>query len=232
MGKRLTTQEILDREDFVFSQISKGITRREIHSLIKGKFDLSDRGANNVYNAAANNCPRSSPKEYRFNKEIILTAHANQIKSAHADMIALQILIDEALDQTKTRKALITEYLEAQTKRREEIAQELKAAPPIKPTIISSIIGQKNQVRAQLGKTLSDMSRILGLYADMPLLQAINVMASSELLPPDIANKMLEAIEDISSSIEQSMQKEIINDQPVNDDFNDSPVNQEIEDED
>lgn len=189
MGKRLTSQEVLDRQDFVLEHISQGIPRREIHGLIKVKFEVCDRAANNIYNIASN-CPKPDSKEHRLNRVITLKAFAGQIRSAHADMDMLEELIKDAKNQ-----------------------------PGIKLTAVASIIGQKNQVRAQLGKTLSDMARIFGLYNDMPLLQAINIMAASEILPPELANKMLEAIEDISTSIEQSMQKKETTAEPINDDF-------------
>lgn len=218
--RRLTSFEVLERQEFVLGKISEGIPRTEIHRLIVDKYELSDRAATNIYNAAVENAPRVTPKEIRFNRQIVLTAYASQVRSAHADMVSLQILIDEANDQNNRRKELIAEFNNTDEDRKEEIINELKLIPPIKLTNISSIIGQKNNVRAQLGKSLSDLARIFGLFADMPLLQAINVMASAELLPPEIANKMLEVIEDISSSIEQSMnEKQPDSNSPINNDF-------------
>jgi hypothetical protein len=222
--RRLTTLEKLNREEFVLSRVSQGFSRREIHGTIKAQFNVSDRAANNIYNAAVDNAPKSTPKETRFNRQVILTAYSGQIRSAHSDMTALQTLIDEANDQNKKRKELIAEFINnGDSHRREEITNELKANPLIKITNISSIIAQKNKVRAQLGSSISDLARIFGLFADMPLLQAINVIAAAELLPPEVANKMLEAIEDISSSIEQSMTKQDseANSEPKNDDFDD-----------
>jgi hypothetical protein len=220
--RRLTTLEKLNREEFVLSRVSQGFSRREIHGMIKNQFKVSDRAANDIYNAAVDNAPRPTPKESRFNRQVILAAYSGQIRSAHNDMAALQVLIDEANDQNKKRKELIAEFIKNDTnERREEITNELKTTPPIKITNISGIIAQKNKVRAQLGSSISDLARIFGLFTDMPLLQAVNVIAAAELLPPEVANKMLEAIEDISSSIEQSMsesQSESKNDL-VNDDF-------------
>jgi hypothetical protein len=49
----------------------------------------------------------------------------------------------------------------------------------------------------------------------MPLLQAISVLANSEMLPPELAGRMLMVIEDISSSIEKSLHQPSQPEQPM-----------------
>jgi hypothetical protein len=70
------------------------------------------------------------------------------------------------------------------------------------------MVETKARVRTQLVRAVAEIARVHGLYNEMPLLQAISVLASTELLPPIVASQMLEAIEGISDSIERAVQSE------------------------
>jgi hypothetical protein len=176
MPKRLTPQEIADRQKFVLEQVRANLSRTQIQALICGEFGVTERNAGRIYNTAIDGIVQRDPGEQRRNRVMMLEMLYFQASSSQADIVALQALIATASLQ-----------------------------PEVKPNMIAQMIGEKSRVRAQLIKTLSDISRIYGLYTDMPLLQAISVLANSEMLPPELAGRMLVAIEDISSSIEKSL---------------------------
>lgn len=185
MPKRLTPKETADREKFVLEQVRANLSRTQIQALICGEFGVTERNAGRIYNAVIDGIVQRDPNEQRRNRAMMLEMLYFQASSAQADIRALQTLITIA---------------------------ELE--PQVKPNAIAQMIGEKSRVRSQLIKTLSDISRIYGLYTDMPLLQAISVLANSEMLPPELAGRMLVAIEDISSSIEKSLHQPL-SEEPV-----------------
>jgi hypothetical protein len=176
MPKRLTPQQTADRESFVLEKVRANLSRTQIQALICAEFGVTERNAGRIYNMAIDGIVQRDPGEQRRNRAMMLEMLYFQASSSQADIAALQALITTA-----------------------------RLQPEVKPNAIAQMIGEKSRVRAQLIKTLSDISRIYGLYTDMPLLQAISVLANSEMLPPELAGRMLVAIEDISSSIEKSL---------------------------
>jgi hypothetical protein len=64
----------------------------------------------------------------------------------------------------------------------------------------------KIKARGQIRICLSDIARINGLYTDMPIVQAINVLSTHSLIPPLIAADLLRAVEGVNETVLNAMQ--------------------------
>jgi hypothetical protein len=176
MTTRLTPQNKIDRRNFVLDRLRDSLTRNQITDLIVAEFDVSVRTARDIYRQTVDGLIDQDPSEQRRNRVIVLEQLYHQAAAAQADISALQALIERASRGTEYRL-----------------------------NIISNMVAEKGRVRGQLVKTYSEIARIYGLYTDMSLLQAISVLANSEMLPPEIAGQILMVIEDMTSMIEKSM---------------------------
>jgi hypothetical protein len=176
MTQRLSSQQKSARLNFVINRIRDSLTRSQITNLVTTEFGVSRRTACTIYKEAIEDTIERDPSEQRYNRAVMLEQLYHQASAAQTDISALQSLIDRASRDSSFRLS-----------------------------VIANMIGEKSRVRSQLVKTFSDIARIYGLYTDMPLLQAISVLANSEMLPPEVAGQMLMAIEDMTAMIEKSM---------------------------
>lgn len=207
---KLTPQEIADRENFVLSRVRAGFSRKQIALQISEQFGVASTAADDIYNGVIDGLAERSPNDLRRNRAIILEMLHSQVSSYQADLVAVQTQIKISLD-IQEQRVLIAEKLSIPSlskERKAALRAELKSIHSIRPNVITGMVETKARVRGQLVKAVTEIARVHGLYNEMPLLQAISVLATSELLPPAVANQMLEAIEGISDSIERAVQSE------------------------
>jgi hypothetical protein len=207
---KLTPQEVATRENFVLSRVRAGLSRKQIALQICEQFGVGSTAADDVYNTVIDGLAERSPNDLRRNRAIILEMLHSQVSSYQADLVAVQTQIKISLD-IQEQRALIAEQLSIPTlskDRKAALRNELKSLHSIRPNVITGMVETKARVRTQLVRAVAEIARVHGLYNEMPLLQAISVLATSELLPPTVANQMLDAIEGISDSIERAVQSE------------------------
>jgi hypothetical protein len=209
MPKKLTSKQIADRQKFVFSKIRSGFSRKEIELSVCDEFGVAFRTATNIYNDAVESLADERPGHQRRNRAAILEMLHSQAHACQLDLLAAQNQIQIKLNLQEQRQVINEQVPQA----------ELSTLPTARPQTIVNMIVAKSRVRAQLVHTISEIARIHGLYREMPLLDAISTLASSDMISPEVAGRMLVAVEDISSSIERAFHKKPSVIETVDDDY-------------
>ncbi len=206
MPKKLTSKQKVDRESFVFAKIQLGLSRKQVELSICDEFDVAIRTAANIYNAAIESLADEHPGHQRRHRAVILEVLHSQANAFQLDLLAVQNQIQIALNLQEQRQIINQQLADSSLSQteQEELQVKLDVLPTVRTQTIVQMFVAKSRVRSQLVQTISEIARIHGLYTDMPLLQAISVLASSEMISPEVAGRMLVAVEDISSSLEKA----------------------------
>jgi hypothetical protein len=131
------------------------------------------------------------------------------------------LIIQEPIEQKRT-KAIVQEMLYHQISGLcidINSLQHLYDTSLLSPGQATGIIQTKVKARGQIRLCLTDVARLNGLFADMPIIQAINVLSTHNLIPPAIAADMLRAIEGVNETVVEAMQANKKPESPTDEDF-------------
>jgi hypothetical protein len=206
MPKKLTSQQKVDRENFVFAKIRLGLSRKQVELSVCDEFQVAIRTAANIYNAAIESLADEHPGHQRRNRAVILEVLYSQANAFQLDIQTVQEQIQIKLNLQEQHQVIKTQLADSSLSKteQEDLQAKLEVLPTVRPQAIVQMIVAKSRIRSQLIQTISEIAQIHGLHTDMPLLQAISVLASSEMISPEVAGRMLVAVEDMSSSLEKA----------------------------
>jgi hypothetical protein len=208
---KLTVGEKAARIKFVLDRVGTTMSRRDLTEAVANEFGVSTRSAQDIFNDAMDSITDVDPLTQRRNRSMVIEKLTNLMKAFQLDIDTLQ----KWITQCETENLAVTEAMTALSQLDEEsdefdiLAAKIRKLPKHKIALMAGLVAEKGRLRANLVKTLSDMARIYGLYTEMPLIQAIQVMANSELLPPELAMKLSGTINGLQRAIEDEMKKVI-----------------------
>lgn len=131
-------------------------------------------------------------------------AGAKKIYSKVIDSLATR----DPIEQQRTKSAVL-EMIYTQMSRLNGDVNSLQTwveTEKVGVNQLVSITQAKIKARGQIRLCLSDIARISGLYVDMPIIQAINVLSTHNLIPPSIAADLLQAVEGVNQTVLNAMQ--------------------------
>jgi hypothetical protein len=204
---QMTVGQKEERYKFVHDLVGTTLSRREITEMVAERFGVTTRTAQNYFTEAMDAITDVDPRSQRRNRAMVIEKLSHLMKASQMDIDTLERMYQkcQAANDAKEAAMIALDDFESESQEFQLQTESIRRMPSHKISLLAGLIAEKGRIRSQLVRTLSDLSRIYGLYTEMPLIQAIQVMANSELLPPELALKLSSSIVNIQQAIEDQM---------------------------
>lgn len=202
---KLTPDQKNERLDFLLNRLKRGFSFLEVQRQFAKEFKCHMETARRWANWA---CDQMAEQEDQATRRrtynVIIEMMHDQIVSFQSEILALQNEIKTA-NQFATRRTEILSQLETMppiAPGRQSLVTELAAIPEITVTTISNMIEAKSRVRERMYRVIGDLARLRGFTGQTSdWRSALNTLLDNNLIPPQIADAILRAIDDFEGNI-------------------------------
>lgn len=200
---RLTPVQKQERADFVLNRLKRGFSFLETQRQFAKTFDCCMETARKWANWACDQVAEQEDQSTRKRHyNVVVEMFHDQIVSYQNELIAMQREIDSVSGILDRRNGLIAELDSAIGQRKKEIVAELGVLPQVSLTAKAGLIEAKTRIRERLYRVMNDLARLRGISgAQGDWRSALNTLMDNNLLPPAVANLILQAIDDFEGNV-------------------------------
>ncbi|MGA7933418.1 MAG: hypothetical protein WCA35_07715 [Kovacikia sp.] len=200
---KLTPTEKEQRADFVLNRLKRGFSFAEVQKQFKKEFGCETPAARRWVAWA---CDRITEQEdnsaRRRNYNVIVEMYHDQIVSYQNELLAMQKEIERVSGFLDRRQTLLDELAVAKFNRKREIAAELQLIPDVTATTRAGLIEAKSRIRERMYRVMNDLARLRGFNGvTSDWRTALNTLLDNNLLPPQVADRILSVVEEMESGI-------------------------------
>ena len=201
---KLTPQEEAARKEFVLGRLRNGFSFIETQRQFMAEYGYSSsaiarKWINRTMDeiAAIDNDPK---KRRRIHTVIIEMYHA-PITSYQTELLGIQRQIDVATSANKQRKELLLMLPKTPQNEIEELRVALETLPETPPIAMVGMLEAKTRARERMFRVISDLARLQGFGWAGDWKNALHVLLDNNLIPPQLAEQIINVIDDFDSNI-------------------------------
>lgn len=201
---KLTPQEEAARKDFVLGRLRNGFSFIETQRQFMAEYGYSSSAiARKWINRTMDEIAAidNDPKKRRRIHSIIIEMYHAQITSYQTELLAIKRQIDLATSANKQRKELMLLFPKTPQNELEEMQAALATLPETPPTAMVGMLEAKTRTRERMFRVISDLARLQGVGSAGDWKNALNTLLDNNLIPPQLAEQIINVIDDFDSNI-------------------------------
>lgn len=190
-----------ERKDFIMDRLRNGFSFIQTQKQFMEKFNCSLSSARSWVKEAVESATDEDPKKRRRVHTVIVEMYHTQITSYQTELLAMQREIDLLRTSIKRRNEIYLALPRADDETSELLKAELATIPEPGPLAIAQLIESKTRIRERMIRVIADLARLQGVGSTSDWKHALNVLLDNNLIPPALADQILQAIDAFDSTV-------------------------------